>query len=510
MKFNKLLWIFVLALLVRIFMLGMHDTIEIDGVYYATIGKNLVEGNGYIDIEGNVNTVFTPLYPILIGVSNLILNNLELSARIIAAIFGALLVFPVYLLAKRFYNKRTALISAIIISIYPALTYISTITYSDALYLFLVYNMAYFGYMALEENKTKFYALTGLFIGLSYLTRPEAAAYAGILTLLIFFWSKNNMKSKIKNVMILLLVFLIIISPYLGFVYSQTESLSLSGKGYVIYKFREYVPFTQEYEKNIFSLNEAKDDITLNPYTTNGSLFNEIMNNLPVFLNRYFSGLFREIYLIIPFLFPFVVLSLISFIRKWNRKELKKELYLFAIIAYPILFYPIFWVESRYMLSILPILIIWASKGILKIEKRFDSKKITTLIIAIIFAFSFIGNVFANDLVDKRFEKQDPPIEHKEAGLWLKEKYPNSLVIERKPWVSFYSDSKFAYIPYSDFNSLLDYACNKKADFIVIDQRYTEELRPELNTLLKNIPDGLDKVYEDNSTKEIRIYNVKC
>ncbi|MEK6904641.1 MAG: glycosyltransferase family 39 protein [Nanoarchaeota archaeon] len=511
MKSKKIFWIFALALVIRILMIGLHETIEIDGVYYSRLGYNLINGGGYIDVEGNVNTVFTPLYPILIGIFDLVFGNLEFTARIISVIFGALLIFPVYMLARRLYNEKVALVSALITAVYPALAYISTITYSDSLYLFLLYNLFYFGYRALEEKKRSLYAISGLLGGLLYLARPEGAFYTFLIALLAVFWSRKDIRSAARNIILLLVVFAMVVSPFVLFAYNQTGDLSLSSKGYVVYKFREFKPFTIEYERNIFGLNEEKTDIKLNPYTVKGSLANEIMNNLPNFFSRYFYGLFKEIYFVIPMLFPLVIFSIISFFRKFDKKDLKKEYYLLALIAYPILFFPVFWVEVRYMLPILPVLVMWASNGILNIDRLLNRKWISTFLLIVIVAFSLAGNVLANQLVDKRFEKQDPPLEHREAGKWLKENFDSPVIMERKPWASFYSGGTFVNLPYGNFSDVKEYGCYKKAEFMIADERYVGKLRPGLSYLLEKEKSEPDIVYENERNKNrLIVYKLDC
>ena len=62
----------LLAISVRLFMLKFAYVItNPDGVYYALLGKNLVSGN----FNEGVSTYWAPLYPLLVGVSSLILRK---------------------------------------------------------------------------------------------------------------------------------------------------------------------------------------------------------------------------------------------------------------------------------------------------------------------------------------------------------------------------------------------------------------------------------------------------
>src|SRR3989338_5458016 len=123
-----LIYIFLLALVLRLLMLNLHSVIETDGTYYVRLAENLFSGSGFINIENQLQTSLSPFYPIMIGFFNLLFNNGELSARLVSILFGALLVFPIYFIGKRLFSKKTALIASLAIAVYPALTYISTIT----------------------------------------------------------------------------------------------------------------------------------------------------------------------------------------------------------------------------------------------------------------------------------------------------------------------------------------------------------------------------------------------
>ncbi|HLC55047.1 MAG TPA: glycosyltransferase family 39 protein [Candidatus Nanoarchaeia archaeon] len=514
MQSSKWVWILVgIALVIRLLMLTLHQAVEIDGAYYIAMGENFIHGNGLKDIEGNVNTVFMPLYPILVGIISFLIKNGEMAARLISVIFGALLVLPVYGLAKRFYNEKIALLAALIIAVYPALAYISTIAYADSLYIFLITSAMYFGYQSLQTGKARHYLATGACFSLAYLARPEGWVYIPLVAAYMLWHKREHWKNAIKPVLSLLIIALLIALPYFIFSYAQAGDFSLSSKGYVIYKFRAYEPFSQEYESSIFSLNKAKDDILLNPYKVKGSLIQEILANSQAFMLRYFSGLFKELYLVIPKVYPFIIFSLFAFfLRRWNREELKKESYLLMLVAYPLLFYPVFWVEARYMLPVIPVMTIWAGKGIVQITQRWKRMPLA-LIVAGILIFSLVGNVFASHLVDSRFEKVDPPLEHKQAGLWVRQNYDHPRIMERKPWVSFYGKGEFVNFPYAIYSDLLQYACNNDVDLIVVDERYTKKLRPQVAFLLEQETSELHVVYGTNvrhQENDIVLYEIDC
>jgi hypothetical protein len=108
--------------------------------------------------------------------------------------------------------------------------------------------------------------------------------------------------------------------------------------------------------------------------------------------------------------------------------------------------------------------------------------------------------------------KKDEPLEHKELGLWIKENFGKGFVIlSRKPWVSFYSESLWHAYPYADYEKIMDFAKNVKADFFVIDTRTIPSTRPQLEFLLdeKKAPSYLKLVKElHGAEQKILLYSV--
>src|SRR3989344_1944584 len=207
MKINwKLLIVFILALVIRLIFLGFHNVIEEDGVGLATIGKNIVSGNGYVGIEGDVDLVYSPLYPLLVGLLSFIVRNLELAGRLISVLFGGLLVIPIYLIAKKVYNKKVALIAGLLTALYPVLVYLSDIVYAESLYFFVFFFGIYFALESLDNKKWLNYVSTGLLFGVGYWIKPEIVI--AVLIFFVFGLVKNKKEVIVKSLVFLLISFL--------------------------------------------------------------------------------------------------------------------------------------------------------------------------------------------------------------------------------------------------------------------------------------------------------------
>jgi 4-amino-4-deoxy-L-arabinose transferase-like glycosyltransferase len=511
MKNKEIMWgliaILVLALFLRLFLLNHNPIVETDSPAYITIGINLLSGKGYTDNEGNINTVLPPLYPISIGILNKIIPNPELAGKLVSIIFGVLLVFSVYFLTKLFYNQKTALIAAIITSIYPTLTYISTIAYTDPLYYFLLITGIIFSYIALTKNKTLLYTIPAVILALATLTRPEGIAAIAIIPLLILIYHIKKHKLKtILNILLFVIIFLVVLSPYAIFLYKQTGELSFSGKASPNLF---YNPESPTYEQDLYSLREDKKGLVYDPYGEMEEKTIQQKITQKGFIINYFKNIIKENKIInIIFPLPFIIIALIGlFKQKRNEKIIKKELIIMAFLAYHLLLYPVFYISIRHLIIITPLLIPWLSKGTIELNKKWKFKY---LIIPFIILFCIAGTI--GIIKDPNYGYENNAIEHKQAGLWLKENSQEPIVISRKPFVAFYASGLHIPLPYASYEDTINYAKYKKVDYLVIDERYISKTRPQLTFLLneENTPTDLELVYKNEEFKnKILLYKLK-
>ena len=81
--------------------------------------------------------------------------------------------------------------------------------------------------------------------------------------------------------------------------------------------------------------------------------------------------------------------------------------------------------------------------------------------------------------------------------------------MSRKPYAAFYSGNLIASIPEGSYKEVTIYAKERKADYLVIDERYIPTRRPELKFLLNtySLPKELEMVYQgEYKGKRIIIY----
>src|SRR5690242_898142 len=186
----RLVGLVAAAVLLRIglsFMLPR--AIKPDESYYLMLGYNLLAGNGFT-YSGYPELHFPPMYPIIAGLFHLLSGDFERASNLAYALFGGVLLFPVFVMARRIYGVHTAWLTAVLMAIFPALTvdvlYWGSLT--EPLYLSLLYGGLAFLLVGLEDDRLEMFAAAGAFLGLAYLTRPEAVVYFGVFVIFAWIW----------------------------------------------------------------------------------------------------------------------------------------------------------------------------------------------------------------------------------------------------------------------------------------------------------------------------------
>lgn len=532
------LWILLLAACVRIYWLATQPVvIENEGAEYARIAENLVKGIGYVGIMGGPQLFFPPLYPILIAALHFLVGDFELAGRLVSLILGTCLVIPVYAIANLLYGRRVALISAFLVACHPILVGLSAAVYSECPYATLLLTGVYWSLRALKLQSDKHIVAAGIFLGLAYLARPEAAVVPAVCVFSLFAVALMNGKEIRKAIYgsaLLAVVFAAVIAPYVVFLTLRTGTLMTDGKHNINALMRSRVNTGMSYRQAAYGVNrelvvegpllEPNAFVTMSPFK------NGLADVIPYVLTSAKANVrsvFRSIFALhfgYPVLFLLVVIGL--FRSPWNLQRTIDEgflLLLFAALALVILAgAPAVW--DRIAFPMLPILLLWVAKGTDELsdwaEKSVSSmgqalgRLATRIGLAVLLIspvlqllVAALGFRFVGDLQDS----YGPNVSSKRAGLWLGEYMAGSdkRIMDTGIIVAYYSGGLWMGLPYADSDVALAYIRKKQPEFIVLRGR-ARGARPYLDAWLKwGIPDESAELIYETGTRpdnQIRIY----
>ncbi|MEA1936563.1 MAG: glycosyltransferase family 39 protein [Patescibacteria group bacterium] len=531
-----LLFILILAFLSRLYFFSQEGFVTTDGVQYLLSGKNLVETGKY-EIFGSPQLIFPPGYSLAVGIADIFFNNLVFSARLVSFVAGFLSVYLFYLVGKELNNKKTGILASFFATTLYLFILISQETWSEALHLFFILTTVYL-YLKLIKNYKVSLAiaiLLGLSIGITYLIRPEGVIFLLLAGTFLFQRSRNlKLKKALSGSLAIVFTFFIIVAPYLHFLYQNTGKLCLTTKAKpnlitgVILDGKDMGKMSKNdvnfYEKTFSNYDEETNSIKLSEEFANISTKGNLFDNPNEFSRRYLKGFWSEIeilvsqYLLNIFLVPIFLLFIFSI----KTKKLFKEISILSL--FPIIFlalFPAFHLESRYLLQVMIFIILLSALGLSVKSKaipdikgfKFSSAsflKILKFMIIFLVSCNFIA-IYINSL----YSAPNYPLEHKLVGEYLKNSpdydSERSIIMSRKPFVSFYAGSEKGSVPvpYTNPENILNFAEARNVNYIVIDKRWlgVRDNYEEMMDLDKYSEEA-EVFYEDNSVKTIKVFKI--
>ncbi len=203
--------IFSFLLLFYYFSLTKNQTLWYDEAEYMSTAKLWAFGVPY-----EIHQERPPLFPFLA----FLFYKLNLTEATIKFLLGVLplwlsVLFIFFLVKEMYGDKRLALITTFILSLsWIHIFYAMRLMTDSTGFLFGVLSFYCFWKGYVNNKGTKYMWLTGFFIALSFLSRLTGILY-GVIIVLFLFFTENFKFFKKKQLWIVLLTFLLTISPYL-------------------------------------------------------------------------------------------------------------------------------------------------------------------------------------------------------------------------------------------------------------------------------------------------------
>jgi 4-amino-4-deoxy-L-arabinose transferase-like glycosyltransferase len=141
------------------------------------------------------------------------------SARLVSAVFSVLTLWVVFELAHSMYGGKAALISAVLLAVMPGYFNLSRQALLEVMLAFFFTLSLLFFYRWLNNHQNKMLVLSGLALGLGFLTKYQvlAAVVVMIVSLLVLGW--GQLKRLFSRFTVLIATAVIVIIPWLIIAY---------------------------------------------------------------------------------------------------------------------------------------------------------------------------------------------------------------------------------------------------------------------------------------------------
>jgi 4-amino-4-deoxy-L-arabinose transferase-like glycosyltransferase len=480
--------------------MSFTGAIDPEGSEYARIAENLTAGHGYVGIATpGTQLIFPPLFPFMIAAGSQVTGQAELAGRLISVLMGTLLVAVVFFIALNLYDRTTAYVAAWLIAIHPYLIGFSSTVYVEATYMTLALAGVYWSLRALRGFARAAFVLAGLFFGLAYLTRPEAALYP-LLALIVtwthvFLTDRGAFRRVVWRSLWQPAVFLVLAAPYVLWLHGQTGQWRLEAKTPQNYAASLEVLRGAEVEEAEFGvdsdLTERGVRIVSNLSVLQAADFDarDLVNYLrgkAKHVVKYHLEVMKFTGFGSPPLLFFAMYGL--FRRPWRRELAAKQILLLSVlgVSSAALFFAYF-LTDRFLLIFVPILVVWAARGIVELAhwvvstlrlRRGGVSRSARIELGLVLSLAMVIPLVA---VPGMFHLQRQGrlgLPLRTAGEWLKAHAPGPRTVMDGPTLlAFHAGATFVPLPYSDSDVAIRYLDKRKVNFLVLSD-YGRETSP--------------------------------
>jgi 4-amino-4-deoxy-L-arabinose transferase-like glycosyltransferase len=180
----RLLWITVT---------GWRPTPDDDAYRYDLAARALVDGAGYIHIDGSPTAFWPPGYPLILATAYQFLGDQIAVAQLLNVVLGTATIALTYLIGRRTLGARPALVGAGIVALFPSLIFFTGVTLSEVTFTFLALLGMYLLLVEAQQGPERDLRLligAGLVLGLATLTRGQAFLLPLVM---VPFWLRNGL-----------------------------------------------------------------------------------------------------------------------------------------------------------------------------------------------------------------------------------------------------------------------------------------------------------------------------
>lgn len=489
------------ALLLRLRFIPGRIMVEGDGVHYAALARNALQG----DVTALLNPYWSNLWAATIAVFAWPSGDVVLAGRLASAICGAALIVPVYWIAREAMGVEAGILAGIFTAVHPWLLRFSALVYSEPLFNLLLMTAIAAAVYAVRRPAAWAWATLGGLTVLGMLTREAAGSI--VLLLPVLAWLAYRQGARRGQVARCLAAFAIVLLLGVGGRYVtarivfgnwQQAGFGLKGAANLIIGDAFYDSARLE------TLVRAVDSSGRTKYETllqDGRALEYVLSDLPALgrrigANIYHAGISSlRVLPPLPERAPALVSILLFAVAAyglfvcWRRSAHVAAVAAgaFVLTLAPLL---VFFVHDRLVLPLAPLFCLALAWGVADLVQR--ARLLRWLAYTALAASVFINVGWA--AAASTIYSGDPVVQ-KEVGLWLRATQPaNARLMADNPFVAYYAYDDNPYRHYDQLplvhtpDELVAIALRKKTTVIAVPEWFTRLGGPGVTPLIT--PDG--------------------
>jgi putative effector of murein hydrolase LrgA (UPF0299 family) len=294
--------------------------------------------------------------------------------RFLSALTGALSIILIYLIAKEIFNKKIAILSAVVMT-FSSYSIILTTGVMDVPMTFFAFLGIYFLILFLKLNKHRYFILSWVSIGIAIMIKQIALLFIPAFIIYTLYYNKKfNKKFKFQQIFYAAIIIILLVTPVLTY-------------NYLLYKDKQLVDlqFSRFFDIPKAEQHYASISHTLNPFSLE-TLFISHFGEAPgILLGLNFAYIFESIIAVLFALFGFFLFAKSKNRFKWL---------IILSLAFPFLFLAGTSLLPNHFIFLSMFISLFAGKGIYEASLKFKDKNKRKQFIYIVFIlliiFSFI------------------------------------------------------------------------------------------------------------------------
>ena len=382
--------------------------LNFDGEGYQKIALNILSGKGFYFSEGDDPVLSShgrptllrpPLYPYFISCVYYIFGFKPQIIVVCHVIINSLMIYFVYRIAKEVFNEKTAILSSFICAFYLPFIWFLPRLYNENIFNFLLACSMFYVVLVFCNLSLINSIILGILIGLASLCKGQMILFPFVLLPGLIYRYRGEKTKFCKHYAIILLTFLLSLSPWVIRNYIVSEKFVPTQFGGAIHFMRgnesakinlgffhqnHGIAMKKAFEKEgqiiekFESLNKRKITEVELDEIFNKIAFNYIKENPIEFLEKIRIGCLHFWYLgeskiksmgMALLQFPVLMLALLGFYLAL-KKRIKCIFPLYSVILYFTLVHAAILPISRYSIPIMPYIIMFASFGIITLYNK--------------------------------------------------------------------------------------------------------------------------------------------
>lgn len=359
-KFLFVFFLIAMILAIGYLNLGIIFPLSGDSQYYEPLALSILRGKGFT-IENKAVSQVTPGYPFFLALVYSIFGHNHSAVIIIQFLILALISSTVYCIGKKFLNlpQNLVFLASLTVLIWPYFILYSTLILTEILFTFFLLLSVYLFLIFQKNFSLKSGFLTGFCFALAALIRPVILLLPFWLIFVLFLTTRSNQgKSHLLKMVLVLVVFLISLTPWIIRNYIQFHQFIPLASGLIPILERAYISLDYTQGSQALLLGEANWKTVILARLKNIFLFwnpGAQGDRTELFIKKYpWLNLLFLIYKI-----TFLTILALAFLSLKFAKK-KEILLLWATIFYFWAFHTILYPYPRYTLPIIPLVILLA------------------------------------------------------------------------------------------------------------------------------------------------------